>query len=161
MTQIRAGPEKTGKTAYLKNRRKEATVKEFWHLIQAIWAFLGGWLGFYLGGVDGLVYTLLVFVVLDYLTGIMRAIADKNLSSSISAKGLMRKALIFMLVGVGNILDVYVLRQGAILRTAVIFLSMSNEGLSLLENASYLGVPIPEQLRNVLVQLHARGDGGK
>ena len=101
-------------------------------------------------------YALIAFVVIDYITGVMCAIADKNLSSEVGFKGICRKVLIFTLVGIGNIIDVYVLGEVGVLRTAVIFFYMSNEGVSLLENAAHLGLPIPEKLKEVLQQLHNR-----
>ena len=108
-------------------------------------------------GVDGFLYALIAFTVIDYITGVMCAITDKNLSSSIGFKGICRKVLIFTLVGIGNIVDVYVLGQGGVLRTAVIFFYLSNEGVSILENSAHLGLPIPEKLKEVLEQLHERG----
>ena len=119
---------------------------------------IGGWLGYFLGGCDGLIIALLLFVVMDYITGIMCAIADKKLSSEVGFKGICRKVLIFMLVGIANILDVQVIGTGSVLRTAVIFFYLSNEGISLLENAGYLGLPIPEKLKKVLEQLHERSE---
>ena len=133
-------------------------MKEFWNTIQIIFTAVGGWLGYFLGGCDGLLYTLLAFVVLDYLTGIMCAIVDKKLSSEIGFKGIFKKVLIFVLVGVGHLLDVQVLGEVGILRTAVIFFYLSNEGVSLIENAAHLGLPIPEKLRAVLEQLHDRAE---
>ena len=133
-------------------------MKEFWNMIQLVFAGLGGWLGWFLGGCDGLIYALLVFVVVDYVTGVLCAISDRALSSEVSFRGLCRKVLIFTLVSVGHILDVYVIGNGSVLRTAVIFFYMSNEGISLLENAGHLGLPIPDQLRLVLEQLHDRED---
>ena len=117
---------------------------------------IGGFLGWFLGDLDGFLYVLIAFVVCDYITGIMRAIIDKKLSSTIGFKGIFRKVLIFALVGIANILDVYVLGQGEVLRTAVIFFYLSNEGISLLENAGYLGLPIPSKLKDILVQLHSK-----
>ena len=131
-------------------------MKEFWNSIQFVFTAVGGWLGYFLGGCDGLLYTLLAFVVLDYLTGIMCAIVDKKLSSEIGFKGIFKKVLIFVLVGVGHLLDVQVLGEVGILRTAVIFFYLSNEGVSLIENAAHLGLPIPEKLKAVLEQLHDR-----
>lgn len=131
-------------------------MKEFWNTIQLVFAAIGGWLGYFLGGCDGLLVALLVFVVVDYLTGVMCAIADKTLSSEVGFKGICRKVLIFILVGIANILDVQVIGDGSILRTAVIFFYLSNEGVSLLENAGHLGLPIPEKLKAVLEQLHDR-----
>lgn len=131
-------------------------MKEFWFMIQAVFTGLGGWIGYYLGGCDGLLYALIAFVIVDYLTGVMCAIADKKLSSNVGFKGICRKVLIFLLVGIANIIDVQVIGQVGILRTAVIFFYLSNEGVSLLENAGHLGLPIPEQLKTVLEQLHDR-----
>ena len=131
-------------------------MKEFWNTIQLIFAAVGGWLGYFLGGFDGLLYALLAFVVLDYITGVMCAIADKTLSSNVGFKGICRKVLIFLLVGVANILDVHVIGTGSVLRTAVIFFYISNEGVSLTENAAHLGLPVPEKLKAVLEQLHNR-----
>lgn len=136
-------------------------MKEFWNTIQLVFAAIGGWLGYFLGGCDGLLYALIAFVVVDYLTGVMCAIADKNLSSEVGFKGICRKVLIFILVGIANILDVQVIGDGSILRTAVIFFYLSNEGVSLLENAGHLGLPIPEKLKAVLEQLHDRADSDK
>ena len=133
-------------------------MKDFWYSIQAVFMAIGGWLGWYLGGCDGLLYALLGFVVMDYITGVMCAIADKNLSSEVGFKGLCRKVLIFILVGAANIIDVQIIGTGSVLRTAVIFFYISNEGLSLIENAGHLGLPIPEKLKAVLEQLHDRAE---
>ena len=110
-----------------------------------------------LGGVDGCLYALIAFVLVAYITGVMCAIADKKLSSAVGFKGICRKVLIFVLVGIGNLVDVYVLGEGGALRTAVIFFYLSNEGISFLENAGHLGLPIPEKLKDVLEQLHDKG----
>ena len=133
-------------------------MKEFWNSIQLVFAGIGGWLGYFLGGCDGLLYALLAFVVIDYITGMMCAIADKNLSSEVGFKGICRKVLIFLLVGIANVLDVQVIGAGSVLRTAVIFFYISNEGVSLLENAAHLGLPVPEKIKIVLEQLHDRAE---
>lgn len=133
-------------------------MKEFWNTIQFVFAAIGGWLGYFLGGCDGLLYALLAFVVADYLTGVMCAINDKILSSEVGFKGICRKVLIFILVGIANILDVQVVGTGSVLRTAIIFFYISNEGVSLLENAGHLGLPIPVKLKAVLEQLHDRAE---
>ena len=135
-------------------------MKEFWAFIQVAFAAVGGWLGWFLGGCDGLLYALLAFVVVDYITGVMCAIADHTLSSSVGFKGICRKVLIFTLVGIGHILDTQVIGSGSVLRTAVIFFYISNEGVSLVENAAHLGLPIPEKLKAVLEQLHDRSEKG-
>ncbi len=133
-------------------------MKEFWTTIQVVFAGIGGWLGWFLGGCDGLLYALLAFVVIDYITGIMCAVVDKKLSSEVGFKGIFKKVLIFALVGIGHILDTRVIGSGSGMRTAVIFFYLSNEGVSLLENAAYLGLPIPQKLKSVLEQLHDRSE---
>ena len=134
-------------------------MKEFWNTIQLAFAAVGGWLGYFLGGCDGLLYALIAFVAIDYITGVMCAIADKSLSSEVGFKGICRKVLIFLLVGIANIIDVQVLGAPGVLRTAVIFFYLSNEGVSLLENAAHLGLPVPDAIKTVLEQLHDRSDG--
>lgn len=133
-------------------------MKEFWTTIQLVFAAVGGWLGWFLGGCDGLLYALIAFVTIDYITGVMCAIVDHSLSSEVGFKGIARKVLIFLLVGIGHILDTQVIGSGSVLRTAVIFFYISNEGVSLVENAAHLGLPIPEKLKDVLEQLHDRAE---
>lgn len=133
-------------------------MKEFWNTIQLIFTAVGGWLGYFLGGCDGLLYALIAFVIVDYITGVMCAVIDKRLSSEVGFKGIFKKVLIFLLVGVANILDVQVIGTGSVLRTAVIFFYISNEGVSLLENAAHLGLPIPQKVKTVLEQLHERSE---
>ena len=133
-------------------------MKEFWNMIQFVFAGIGGWLGYFLGGCDGLILALLAFVIIDYITGVMCAVSDKKLSSAVGFKGICRKVLIFLLVGIANILDVQVIGTGSVLRTAVIFFYISNEGVSLMENAAHLGLPVPEKIKLVLEQLHDRSE---
>jgi toxin secretion/phage lysis holin len=133
-------------------------MKEFWNMIQLVFTAIGGWLGYFLGGCDGLFVALVVFVVADYITGVMCAVVDKKLSSEVGFKGICKKVLIFMLVGIANILDIEVIGTGSVLRTAVIFFYLSNEGISLLENAGHLGLPIPKKLMDILEQLHDRSE---
>lgn len=136
-------------------------MKELWNTAQVIFAAIGGWLGYFLGGCDGLLIALVVFVAVDYITGVMCAVSDKKLSSEVGFKGICRKVLIFLLVGIANIVDVQVIGTGSVLRTAVIFFYLSNEGVSLLENAGHIGLPIPEKLKEVLAQLHNRTEDDK
>ena len=137
-------------------------MKEFWSMVQLVFTGIGGWLGYFLGGCDGLILALLLFVSVDYITGVMCAIADRKLSSEVGFKGICRKVLIFLLVGIANILDVNVIGTGSVLRTAVIFFYISNECVSLLENAAHLGLPVPNKMKAVLEQLHKKGeDEGK
>lgn len=133
-------------------------MKTVWNWIQAALAAIGGGLGWFLGGMDGFLYALIAFVVIDYLTGVMCAIVDKKLSSQVGFKGIFRKVLIFVMVGVGHVIDTQLIGDGSVLRTAVIFFYISNEGVSLLENASHIGLPIPQKLKDVLAQLHDRGE---
>ena len=133
-------------------------MKLIWNTIQVVFAAVGGFVGWFLGGCDGLLYTLLAFVVIDYITGVMCAVVDKTLSSAIGFKGICRKVLIFALVGIGHILDTHVIGSGSVMRTAIIFFYISNEGVSLVENAVHLGLPVPQKLKDVLEQLHDRGE---
>lgn len=133
-------------------------MKEFWNMIQMVFTMVGGWLGYFLGGCDGLLFALVVFVVMDYITGLMCAVADHNLSSEIGFRGICRKVLIFMMVGIANVLDMQIIGTGSMLRTAVIFFYLSNEGVSLLENAAHLGLPVPVKLKKVLEQIHDRAE---
>ena len=135
-------------------------MKEFWNTMQMVFAAVGGWLGYFLGGCDGLLIALVVFTVVDYITGVMCAINDQKLSSEVGFRGICRKVLIFILVGAANILDAQVIGSGSVLRTAVIFFYLSNEGVSLLENAAHLGLPIPKKLKDVLAQIHDRAENG-
>ena len=129
-----------------------------WTKIQAAITALGGWLGYWLGGLDGLLIALIVFAALDYVSGLMVAIEAKTLSSAVGFKGICRKVLMFALVGVGAVLDRHVVGTGSALRTAVICFYLSNEGVSLLENASRLGLPVPSKLKAILQQLHGKAD---
>ena len=135
---------------------RDFTIDLIWAKIQAVITVIGGWLGYFLGGLDGLMIALVIFVVLDYVTGIMCAIADKKLSSSVGFKGICRKVLIFLLVGVAHIVDLHVVGSGSVLRGAVVCFYLSNEGVSMLENAAHLGLPVPEKLKAILEQLHDR-----
>ncbi len=133
-------------------------MRSIWTGIQIAFSAIGGFIGWLLGGFDGFLYALIAFAVIDYITGVMCAISDKKLSSEVGFKGICRKVLIFVLVGIGNLVDVYVLGEAGVLRTAVIFFYLSNEGISLLENSAHLGLPIPQKLKSVLEQLHNRNE---
>lgn len=122
------------------------------------WASIGGFIGWYLGGFDDLLYTLLAFVVADYITGILCAIDNHRLSSEVGFRGINRKLLIFILVGLANVIDAHLLKHGTPIRTATICFYISNEGISLLENAGQLGLPFPKKLKDVLEQLQNNND---
>lgn len=121
-------------------------------------ATVGGFIGGIMGGFDGLIYSLIAFVLIDYLTGVMAAIIDRQLSSEIGFKGIFKKVSIFMLVAVGHIIDSKLLGSGTALRTAIILFYTSNEGISILENAARMGLPIPKKVKSVLEQLKKDGD---
>lgn len=129
-------------------------MKEFVNVMQCGFAAVGGFLGWIVGGLDGFIYALVVFVAVDYLTGLTAAAVEKKLSSEVGFKGIFKKVVIFCLVAMGHIIDFHVIQDGSVLRTAVIFFYLSNEGISILENASRIGLPVPEKLKAVLEQLH-------
>ena len=132
-----------------------------WTKLQIAITAIGGWLGYVLGGMDGLLIALVVFITIDYITGIMCAIIDKKLSSEVGFKGIFKKVLILMLVGIANVIDVHVVGTGSALRGATVCFYLSNEGLSILENTVHLGLPVPEKLKEVLSQLHNREEKDK
>ena len=122
-------------------------MKQFVTTMQYVFAAMGGAIGAVLGGFDGFLYALIVFVVVDYITGLMAAVINKEVSSEVGFHGIVKKVVIFCLVAVGHICD------GSVVRTAVIFFYLSNEGISILENATRIGLPVPQKLKNVLEQL--------
>ena len=144
---------------------RDFSIDLIWAKIQIAITAIGGWLGYFLGGMDGLMIALIVLMTLDYISGVICAIIDKKLSSAVGFKGVCKKVFILMLVGVAHIIDLHVVGTGSALRGAVICFYMSNEGLSLLENAAHIGLPIPDKLRDILAQLHDKerttdqGDG--
>ena len=127
-----------------------------WNWLRGAIAAGGAGLGYFLGECDGALYALIAFVAVDYVTGVMCAVVDKKLSSTVGFKGIFRKVLILVMVGIGHTLDAQILGGGDTLRTAVIFFYIANEGLSLIENAGRLGLPIPAKIKTVLAQLHSR-----
>ena len=134
-------------------------MKEFWRVVQVCFTLIGVYLGMFIGGFDGPILTLVVFVVIDYITGVMCGLFDKKLSSEVGFEGICRKVIIFLLVGVAHMIDKYVIGSGDVLRTATIFFYLSNEGISILENSAHLGLPIPEKLKRALEQIHDRSEG--
>ena len=125
-------------------------------MFKTIYALIGGILGFMFGELDGFITALIVFVIIDYVTGVMCAVAEKRLSSEVGAKGIMKKVVIFALVAIAHIIDTVVLKGagGSTFRTMVIFFYLANEGLSITENAAKLGLPVPRKLKATLEQLN-------
>ena len=126
--------------------------------IQTITGAICGIFGFLYGKADGLIYALLAFMIVDYVTGLTLACISKNLSSEVGFKGIAKKVVILLLVAVGNILDIYILGDGAVCRSTVIGFYLANEGISILENAGNLGIPLPKKLVAVLKQLKNDND---
>lgn len=135
---------------------QELSLQEVWLRIKLVLSLLGGAVSSLVGGMDGLMIVLLACMIIDYLTGVMHAILERQLSSAVGFKGICKKVLIFVMVGAAHLLDVYILGGTGALRSAVICFYLSNEGISMLENASRIGLPIPDALREVLAQLHAK-----
>ena len=140
---------------------RDFSIDLIWTKLQIAITGIGGWLGYVLGGMDGLLIALVVFITIDYITGIMCAVIDKKLSSEVGFKGIFKKVLILMLVGIANVIDVHVVGTGSALRGATVCFYLSNEGLSILENTVHLGLPVPEKLQEVLSQLHNREEKDK
>jgi toxin secretion/phage lysis holin len=133
-------------------------MRDIWTFIQMAFAAIGGWLGWFLGGYDGFLYALIAFVVIDYILGVMCAILEKHLSSDVGARGIFKKVVIFSLVGIAHIIDQNIIGDGGAIRTAVIFFYLSNEGISIIENSTRIGLPVPEKLKETLEQLKDGGD---
>ena len=123
------------------------------NFIKAVFAAIGGYLGYVLGGHDSFLYALIAFVVIDYITGVMIAIIKGRLSSAVGFEGIFKKVMLFFMVAIGHTIDAYLINSGGAIRTAIIFFYISNEGISILENSANIGLPIPEKLREILVQL--------
>lgn len=128
-------------------------MKESLLTAKVMFSLFGGIIGFMFGKLDGLITALIVFVTIDYITGFICAWAEKKLSSEVGAKGIAKKVFIFFLVAVANVIDTQIFKEGATLRTAVIFYYLANEGLSIVENAARLGLPVPDKLKTALEQL--------
>ena len=133
-------------------------MRDIWTFLQMAIAAIGGWLGWFLGGYDGFLYALIAFVVIDYILGVMCAILEKHLSSDVGARGIFKKVVIFSLVGIAHIIDQNIIGDGGAIRTAVIFFYLSNEGISIIENSTRIGLPVPEKLKETLEQLKDGGD---
>ena len=137
---------------------EDIRIELIWTKVQIAITAIGGWVGYFVGGMDGMLIALIVMMSLDYLSGVMCAIMDRKLSSAVGFRGICKKVLILMLVGVANVVDMHVIGTGSALRGAVICFYLSNEALSLFENAAHIGLPIPDKLREALAQLHGRND---
>jgi len=131
-------------------------MKELWNTTKLIFASIGAAIGWFEGGADNFIYALIMFTIVDYIFGVLRAIAEKKLSSRIGAKGIVKKVGMFLIVGMAHLADVYLLNEGGALRTAIVFFYCSNEGISIVENANSLGLPIPTILKDALSQIRKK-----
>ncbi len=127
-------------------------------ILEACCAIFGALVGFLFGVIDGLFYALIAFVILDYITGVIVAVFEKKLSSEIGFKGIVKKVILLILVAVANIIDVHVIGGGSTLKTVVISVLLANEGISILENAGNMGVPIPKKLMDILKQIKQKNE---
>lgn len=125
-------------------------MSEFWNVAYSACKAISNW---YWGGFDGLLSSLAIFIVMVHITNGMCAIIDRKPIGRTSVQDIFKSALIFILVGIGNILDTNVLTNTPTLRTAVILFYLSVEGMILLENIVHLGLPVPKQLRMALEQM--------
>lgn len=132
-------------------------MKEF---VNWLCCIMGGFFGFFFGGLDGVVVALLIFVVVDYITGVLSAIYNKKLSSAVGFKGILKKVVILIVVSIGHMVDYYLLGDASMIRDACIFFYISNEGISILENVIAMGVSVPKTLRAVLEQLNEEENDG-
>ena len=129
--------------------------RTIWYMLQTACAAVAGWIGYFLGCWDGLLYALTAFVIIDYFTGVMCAVVEGTLSGAVSMKGVIKKLTIFLIVGVAHVID-GAIGNGGLARTATLIFFISNEGISLLENTGRLGLPIPPGLKEAIKQLHAK-----
>ena len=131
-------------------------MREFILHMQVVLSVIGAFFGWFVGGADVFLYALIAFVIIDYATGVINAIISKALSSEIGFKGICKKVMIFILVGVAHLIDLFILQEGTVIRTAVIFFYLANEGISILENSAKIGLPIPKKLKQILIQINKR-----
>ena len=131
------------------------------HFLRSFSAAACGLAGFLFGELDGLLIALITFICLDYITGLIVGAAQHKLNSQISFTGLCRKALILIIVAVAHIIDTQILGgTSSVFRSATCGLYIANEGMSILENAGKLGMPMPAKLKNVLEQLRDKNENG-
>ena len=127
--------------------------KEILTTIKIMAGEFGAIIGLFLGDVDGLIIALVLFAVVDYVTGVLAGAIEHKLNSEVGFKGITKKVLLFLIVGIANVLDVYVIGSKAVTRTAVCLFYIANEGLSIIENSARIGLPIPQKLKVILEQL--------
>lgn len=127
-------------------------------IIDTVAATAGAVFGFLYGEVTGLFWALIALMALDYVTGVIIAIISKKLSSAVGFKGLAKKLTILVFIAMGHIIDTYILGGTPALMSAVMLFYFANEGISIIENAVRLGLPVPEKLKDILEQIKKEGD---
>lgn len=125
-------------------------MEKFFELTRVMWMGICVLFGYLFGEFDGLLAGLITFVVIDYITGITAAIINKELSSNIGFKGILRKIVLFAVVAVAKILSYNILGVGLLIRDAVIGFYLFNEGISILENVKHMGVKVPDDVMSAL-----------
>lgn len=140
------------------NGRKEEKMSKLQIIIDSVAAAIGAALGFLFGEVNGLFWALIAFMALDYITGVIVAVIEKRLSSEVGFKGLAKKFLILVFVAVGHIADTYILGGTPAAMSAVMLFYIANEGISIIENAAALGLPVPEKLKDIMEQIKTKGE---
>ena len=131
-------------------------MKQIWNGIQVAFTALGGFLGWFLGGVDGFLYALIAFVVIDYITGVCLAVKEKKISSKIGAKGIAAKVLIVCLVALSYIVDTWILDSGEKFSSITILFYCANEIISIFENVNRFGLPLPRKFKEYLDGLKSK-----
>ena len=127
-------------------------------IIDSIAGAVGAVLGFMYGEVNGLFWALIAFMALDYITGVIVAVIEKRLSSEVGFRGLAKKFLILVFVAVGHIADTYILGGTPAAMSAVMLFYIANEGVSIIENAAALGLPVPKKLTNIMEQIKNKSE---
>ena len=131
---------------------KGESMDKFKDLVKIFFTIFGSLIGFFLGDLDIFIYSLTAFVICDYISGIIRAGFERKLSSKIGFKGILKKIMIFIIVGIANICDKSLIKNEPMIRNAIIFFYIAKEGLSILENALAMDLPIPKKLKILLEQ---------
>lgn len=132
-------------------------MKEIWYISRGVFAALGGFLSWFFGSLDFMLYVLITLAICDYITGVMCAVVNKKLSSAVGFRGIFKKMIMFIVVGIAHLFD-RMMNTGDVLRTAAVFFYIANECVSLIENAAVIGLPVPETLKKVLAQIKKNSD---
>lgn len=133
-------------------------MSKFQIIIDSIAGAVGAVLGFMYGEVSGLFWALIAFMALDYITGVIVAIIEKRLSSEVGFRGLAKKFLILVFVAVGHIADTYILGGTPAAMSAVMLFYIANEGISIIENATALGLPVPKKITGLMEQIRNKSE---